>query len=144
MVLLIIKEKKMKAIKIVEKNRESIEKAMAVANGRAQYRLAFASDVEAYVKKVEQSLEKLGLPKKLWTGMKFECMPCSEDLPKAYFKASHGSAPSATSFDIERKATGWFFLGAGRYTFYKRCDLSLLTKFTEEQKQAIIDHAYKF
>jgi len=134
----------MKMIKVCEKNMVNIGKAMVLANGRALYRLASSSDVEAYVKKIEQSLKKLGLSKKLWLGMKFRVMPCSEDLPKAYFKASHGSAPLATFFDVERKTTGWFFLGAGRDTFYKREDIRLLTVFNDDQKSAIIDHAYKF
>ena len=131
----------MKAIKIVEKNKEAIEKAMCVANGRAQCRLASSSDVEVYIKKIEQRLEKLGLLKKLWPGMKFYIQPQAENLPKAYFEKGR---PSATSFCIERWKSGWFFLGAGRDTFSKGIKIQLLSAFNDDQKSAIIGSAYEF
>ena len=134
----------MKEIKIVEKNMEKVEQALAEANGRAQTRLASGSDVEAYVKKIEQELASKGLSKKLWLGMKFRVMPGAEEVSRAYLKASHHVAPSATFFDIERRDSGWFLVGAGRDTFYKSEQICLLGWYTEEQKKAIIEHAYKF
>lgn len=134
----------MKEMKITSKNLTAIEKVLEEANGKSKVRLACASDVEAYVKKIEQELASKGLSKKLWLGMKFRVMPGAEEVSRAYLKASHHVAPSATFFVIERKAAGWFFLGAGRDTFYKSEQICLLGWYTEEQKKAIISNAYKF
>jgi hypothetical protein len=128
-------------MKINVTNFDKIEQALAIANGRATVRLAHRQNAEAYVVIIEKALTEKGIPKNLWKGLKFRVMPGAEKLPNAYFNKG---APSATSFTLERMASGWFMVAASRKEFYKSQMLTLLTAFTEEQKEAIISKAYKF
>ena len=128
-------------MKINVKNFDAIEKALQEANGKATARLADLQDVQDYVIIIEKSLTEKGIPKNLWQGLKFQIMPGAEKLPNAYFKRG---VPSATAFVLERGSTGWFMTSCKRSEFHENHKLVLISRFTEEQEQAIISKAYRF
>jgi len=124
-------------MKIKVKNEEKIDKAIDLAQERAQVRRITASDVTACVKIVEMRLASKGLPKNLWVGMRFVINPCCQKFPKAY-----KYCPESTIVELTRFASGWFVTGVCRGTCTEQM-LTLQTRFTPEQAQAILLHAQK-
>jgi len=124
-------------IKMVEKNREKLLAAIEYAQRWATVRCTFPSYVEALIKVLETSLSSKGLPKKLWVGMRFVLNPNAQRFPHAY-----KYCPEATVVEITRCNSGWFMTGAYRGTCTDK-RITLQSKLTADQEQAILAHAKK-
>ena len=118
---------------------ESIDKvneALAAVNARV--RNSNHSEVVKMVMRIEKALNRKGLLKKYWTGLKFQCNPYARIFPNAY-----KGTPTATYFTVERYPSGWFLVGVER----KECRtdfITLVSGLSEEQKQCILDVFNRF
>jgi hypothetical protein len=123
-------------MKININDKEKVDIALAEANARV--RNATHYTVETMVDRIERGLERKGLLKKHWTGLRFRCNPNAEKFPNAY-----KGVPMATYFTVERYPSGWFLVGVER----RECKtdfISLVSGLSEEQKQGVLDAFYRF
>lgn len=123
-------------MKINIRDKEKVHETFAVVNARV--RNATHDDVLHLVSQIEKELERKGLAKKYWTGLRFLCNPNPEKFPNAY-----KGIPMATYFTVERYPSGWFLAGVER----KECrteGIALVSELGEEQKQGVLDAFYKF
>ncbi len=113
-----------------------VNEALAAVNARV--RNATHDDVVKVVKRIEKDLERKGLLKKYWTGLKFRCNPHARVFPNAY-----NGIPAATYFTVERFASGWFLVGVERSECKANC-ISLVSVLNEEQKKGVLYVFCKF
>ena len=123
-------------MKINVRDKEKVNEALAVVNARV--RNATHYDVKSLVDSIELNLELKELPKKYWTGLRFQCNPNPEKFPHAY-----KGIPMATYFTLERYPSGWFLVGVERREC--RTDfITLVSGLDEEQKQGVLDAFCRF
>ena len=117
-------------------NKEKVNEALAVVNKRV--RNSTHDDVVKLVERIERELERKGLLKKYWTGLRFQCNPYARVFPNAY-----KGVPAATYFTVERFASGWFLVDVERREC-KSNRITLESVLNEEQKKAILYVFYNF
>lgn len=123
-------------MKININDKEKVDIALAEANARV--RNATHYTVTTMVDRIERGLERKGLLKKHWTGLRFRCNPNAEKFPNAY-----KGVPMATYFTVERYPSGWFLVGVER----RECKMDFITLvsgLSEEQRQGVLDAFYRF
>jgi len=119
-------------------NKESLEKAIDAVQVGAKVRWADATDLLEAIVSIQNKLEMKGLPKKLWTGLRFRINPNHQSFPGAY-----KYTPMATLFTVERFASGWFLTYVGR----DECSniyIKMISTCTEEQNTALLNAAKRF
>jgi hypothetical protein len=129
-------QERRKEMKVNINDKEKVDEALAVLNARV--RNATHDDVTRMVTRIERALERKGLLRKHWTGLRFQCNPNPEKFPNAY-----KGIPMATYFTVERYPSGWFLAGVER----KECrteGIALVSELGEEQKQGVLNAFYKF
>lgn len=98
----------MKAIKIEAKNNEAIDAALKAVNGRAtQHTFSDHSEIDYLVRCADAELARIGLPKTMHVGAKFQAMS-GEPVSNAYAKKAF--TRRATYVVLERRSTGWFLV----------------------------------
>ena len=123
-------------INLNDVSEEKVNSALAEVNARV--RNSTHDDVVKVVKRIERDLERKGLAKKYWKGLKFRCNPYARVFPGAY-----KGIPAATYFTVERFASGWFLVGVER-SECKSNRITIVSVLNEEQKKGILDVFYKF
>ena len=117
-------------------DKEKVNEACAAVNARV--RNSTHDDVTKMVIRIEKDLNRKGLLKKYWTGLRFQCNPHARIFPNAY-----KGVPTATYFTVERYPSGWFLVGVDR----KECRsdfITLVSDLNEEQRQCILDVFNRF
>lgn len=123
-------------MKININDKEKVDNVLGTVNARVRNVTHYG--VMSFVERIERDLERKGLLKKYWTGLKFRCNPNAERFPNAY-----KGVPMATYFTVERYPSGWFLVGVER----RECKMDFITLvsgLSEEQKQGVLDAFYKF
>ena len=118
--------------------RDEIEKTLAVLQIRSQTRTVTYDEIQILVARIEDTLKTLGIPKKLWDGMRFRIDANAQKFPNAY-----KYEPMSTIVKIQRFSKDWFIVDIAR----ARCEerkVQIETAYTDEQKQAILIQARKF
>lgn len=121
-------------------NRDKIEEALDLANGKATTRTVEFDELDLIAEQIENSLLDKGLCKTLWTGLKFSVQPKIEHVAKAYWRSG---TPMITEIVLERGVNSWFLADAGRKIMRTRKTM-MLGKYSEEQVKAILDNSVKF
>jgi len=118
--------------------RDDIEKTLDVLQSRSQTRTTNYDELQVLVARIEDTLKTLGIPKKLWDGMRFRIDANAQKFPNAY-----KYEPMSTVVTIQRFSKDWFVVAMAR----ERCNerkVQIETAYTDEQKQAILIQARKF
>ena len=123
-------------MKIDIRDKEKVDEALKVANARV--RNATHQDVESLVSVIERYLERTGLRKECWTGLRFRCNPNA-----ATFSTAYKGIPTATYFTLERYSGAWFLVGVERRECGTR-RITLVRDLSEEQKQGVLGAFYRF
>lgn len=123
-------------MKINVRDKEKVDNVLGKVNERV--RNATHDDVMNLVTRIEKYLERKGLLKKYWTGLKFRCNPNPERFPTAY-----RGIPMATYFIVERYPSGWFIVGVERRECKTDC-MTLVSGLSDEQQQGVLDAFYRF
>ena len=115
---------------------EKVNAALAAVNARV--RNVNHDSVVKMVMRIEKDLNRKGLLKKYWTGLKFRCNPHAR-----IFQNACKGVPMATYFTVERYPSGWYLVGVER-SECKTDFVSIVSELSEEQKQCVLDVFCKF
>ncbi|GAA3020573.1 hypothetical protein [Microbacterium dextranolyticum] len=98
-------------MQITTANETRITAALAKAQPRARTNVATVKDVRTAVADAEQRLTALGIPKKLWRGVKFAWLTAGIPDHTIWEGGGHriryNATVPATELRLERTATGW-------------------------------------
>ena len=94
-------------MKINMKNTEKIEAAIKKAEEGCRARLIDIVEIQHAIKKVEDRLVGLGIPKKAWIGTTIVIDP-------PVVTNNYSGIPEGTKVEIDRFASGWFMTECGR------------------------------
>lgn len=119
----------MKEIMIKESNKEKIEAAIKMAEGRSTARTITYNDIVCDIARIE---EKLNIAKKHMEGIKADVDHNAQDFPSAY-----KYTPESTQYCIIRKKSGWVLYYVGRQTT-RGAKHTYKLQLTDEAKQEII------
>lgn len=126
----------MKPIKIVEKNREAIEAALAAVNGKAcAFTITEFGQVQHIANNAETKLAYSGIAKARRRGAVAEFKPAGP-VAKSYRFSS-----ISTLIAIERRPSGWFLVGAKTAHVWPREATWMHIRITPEQRDEITRHA---
>ena len=117
-------------MKIDINDKEGVDNEFAKVNAMA--RNATHHDVKRLVSVIERYLERTGLRKECWTGLRFRCNPNA-----AMFSNAYKGIPTATYFTVERYPSEWFLVCVER----RDCGtnrITLTSVLSDEQKQSIL------
>lgn len=125
----------MKPIKIIRKNEESIDKALAKVNDQARaHTYGSMWDLTRLVKNAERQLSDYGIPKKIWKGVSIRSTS-GDKVPNAYDRKGHTRI--ATHVIIDRKATGWFLVNVQKTTVWQEGGGTGLHLTAEQDETAV-------
>lgn len=93
---------RIRLMKINVTSTDKLAAAITEAEGQSRVRLIAPTDVQRAVARIEKRLVDL-LPKKVWSGLRFEVNPAGESVANAY-----KGVPMSTHVTVERFPSGWF------------------------------------
>jgi len=99
---------------------------------RSKTRLMDAENLMEFISEIEKILVKMGLPKKIWVGMRFAVGPA------AVVNNSYTGVPMSTSAEIVRKSAGWTLIDVRRERVWQ--DIKMLNAEDENIKRQIFGY----